>query len=92
MFRERAHAWQAPDDLFRLDSWMQVLLGQGVKPEHYHHLAKTMSDQDLNQFLTGMRNTINRIVERMPAHQDFLNQHCKANDDIWQKAAAGPAS
>lgn len=86
MFRERAHAWQAPDDLFRLDSWMQVMLGQGIKPEHYHHLARTMSDQDLTQFLTGLRAAISRTVERMPAHQQFLDHYCKANDDIWRTA------
>lgn len=58
MFRESAHAWQVEGELFRVDSWTQVMLGQGIKPEHYHHVTKAMSDQDLSQFLNGLKASI----------------------------------
>jgi tryptophan 7-halogenase len=83
MFKERAHAWQGGEELFRLDSWMQVMFGQGVRPEHYHHMTKAMSDQDLNQFLSGIRASIRGTLDRMPQHQEFLDQYCKASADIW---------
>lgn len=35
-WRERAHAWQAADELFRVDSWTHVLMGQGIVPAQHH--------------------------------------------------------
>ncbi len=91
MFRDRAHAWQGANELFRVDSWTQVMLGQGIEPRHYHHLPRAMTDDDLTRFLQGMKGSIAQAVERMPSHQDFVNQYCKASNDIWQtpKPAAG---
>jgi tryptophan halogenase len=83
MFRERAHAWQGDRELFRVDSWTQVMLGQGITPEHYHGMTRAMSDQDLKQFLEGLRTSIARTVERMPPQQDFIDQYCKAGNDVW---------
>lgn len=92
MFRDRGHAWQGADELFRLDSWTQVMLGQGIMPEHYHYMTRAMSDQDLKRFLDSIRGSVNRALMNMPAHQDFLNQYCKAPDDIWGMAKpAAPA-
>lgn len=81
MFRESAHAWQVEGELFRVDSWTQVMLGQGIKPEHYHHVTKAMSDQDLSQFLNGLKASISQAVARLPGHQEFIDQYCKAGGD-----------
>jgi tryptophan halogenase len=77
MFRENAHAWQADGELFRVDSWTQVMLGQGIVPRHYHHFARVMSDKDLRQFLTGMKGSIQQAVAKMPMHQEFVDSYCK---------------
>ena len=90
MFRERGHAWQGAEELFRVDSWTQVMLGQGITPEHYHYMTRAMSDQDLTRFLDSIRGSVNRALEGMPPHQDFLNSYCKASDDFW--TAAKPAA
>jgi tryptophan 7-halogenase len=86
MFRERAHVWQRESELFRTDSWIQVMLYQGIWPEHYHHLATAMPAADLTRFLEGMRSTINRAVEQMPTHQEFLDRYARADAEIWAKA------
>jgi len=78
MFRESAHAYQLDAELFRVDSWAQVMLGQGITPRHYHQVTKMMSDQDLVRFLGGMKAQIAQVVERLPAHQDFIDQYCKS--------------
>ncbi|MFL6551131.1 MAG: tryptophan halogenase family protein, partial [Povalibacter sp.] len=83
MFKERAHAWQADGELFRVDSWTHVMLGQRIQPAHYHQLTQAISDQDLKKLLDGIKGTISRVVERMPTHQDFLNHYCKASEEIW---------
>ena len=86
MFKERAHAWQADSEIFRIDSWTHVMLGQGIRPKHYHHLTHAMSDQDLTRFLSSIKESISRTVAQMPSHQEFLDQYCKASSDIWGAA------
>jgi tryptophan halogenase len=77
LFTERAHAFQSDGELFRVDSWTQVMLGQGVKPKHYHHVVKMMGDNELSRFLNGYRAQIAKEVEMLPNHQDFIDQYCK---------------
>ena len=79
LFKENAHAYQADGELFRVDSWTQVMFGQGIMPEHYHQATRAMKEKDLAQFLGTLRTTISQAVARLPNHQDFVNQYCKAS-------------
>jgi tryptophan halogenase len=88
MFRQSAHAWQSEGELFRVDSWSQVMIGQGIRPEHYHHSTKGMSDQDLRQFMTGLKASIRQTVDKMPTHQDFLDRYCKSGSDMRKAVAS----
>lgn len=88
MFRERGHAWQRDNELFRLDSWAQVMIGQGIRPEHYHHLTKALPDPQLAKFLESIRTGINNAVSGMPSHQEFVDRYARAGDDIWKTAGA----
>ena len=36
LFRSSGHLFHEPDDLFRESSWVQVMLGQGIRPEGWH--------------------------------------------------------
>jgi tryptophan halogenase len=83
LFRETAYAWQADGELFRVDSWTQVMLGQRIRPKTYHPGARVLGDQDLTRFLTDYSSSIAQTVSRMPAHQDFVNQYCKASNSVW---------
>ncbi len=87
LFRSRAHIWQPEGEIFRTDSWVHVMLYQGIRPEHYHYLATAMPDQDLRQFLDHTRQTINSAVARMPTHQEFVDHYARASDEIWNKPA-----
>lgn len=76
LFKQNAHAYQADGELFRVDSWTQVMFGQRIMPEHYHELVKTMKEPDLKQFLTGMNISIKQAVSQLPQHSDFVSQYC----------------
>lgn len=78
LFRDRAHAWQGEDELFRLDSWTHVMLGQGITPRSHHLLARGLKDADLAHLLEAIRTPIRRRVEAMPTHQAFLESYCRA--------------
>jgi len=78
LFKENGFAFPREPELFRLDSWLHVMLGQGLKPRNHHSIFQTMSDEELVKHLTNTRNTIADAVSKLPNHQEFVNQYCKA--------------
>ncbi len=78
MFQESGHAFQAEGELFRVDSWVQVMLGQNLIPQNYHHFAKSMKDSDLKKFLSELRSSVKQTVTQLPTHQHFVDYYCKS--------------
>ncbi|NYT40706.1 tryptophan 7-halogenase [Sphingomonas sp. R-74633] len=74
-FRDGAIAWQASDDLFRVDSWVQVMLGQRLEPRSYHHMGRMIVEGELQTALGKLKSDIARTVAQMPAHQAFLERY-----------------
>jgi tryptophan halogenase len=74
-FRDGAIAWQASDDLFRVDSWVQVMLGQRLEPRSHHHMGQMIVEGELQAALGKLKSDIARTVEQMPAHQAFLERY-----------------
>jgi tryptophan 7-halogenase len=61
------------DELFTEEGWLQVMLGQGIRPNGYHPLADGPSDADLAVFLDTVRRHVGAAVGRMPTHDTFLH-------------------
>jgi tryptophan halogenase len=76
LFRESAQAYQAPGELFQVDSWLQVMLGQRVQPRTHHHMGRLMSSEQLNRALGDLRANIASAVSELPGHQAFLDRYC----------------
>jgi tryptophan halogenase len=83
LFRENAYAFQSDSELFRVDSWTQVMLGQRIQPKTYHPAARLIGDQELVKYLAEFRASVTQTVARLPIHQDFVNQYCKAANSVW---------
>lgn len=75
LFREGAHAYQASDELFRTDSWVQVMLGQRLLPEGRHAFGKLMGREQLQGALANLAANIDATVARLPLHEDFLDRY-----------------
>lgn len=82
LFRDNAQAYQTSDEVFRVDSWVQVMLGQRIEPRGHHHLARLMGSQQLHGALAGLRSSIARAVEKLPAHQEFIGRYCAAGEPV----------
>lgn len=78
LFKETGRIFTSEGELFRVDSWAQVMLGQGVFPQQYHQIAAIMKQHELEKFLSDIRNTIDKAVSGLPTHQEFLAQYCRA--------------
>lgn len=64
------------DELFTEVGWLQVLLGQGVRPAGHHPLADQLSAGELAEFMNMIRSVIQHETGTMPAHADFVARHC----------------
>ena len=78
LFKESAMAYQAPDEMFRVESWMQVMLGQRLRPRGYHHMGRMLGPDRLRVALDTLKNSIAGAVAKMPSHRQFLESYCGA--------------
>lgn len=76
LFKESAQAYQANDELFRVASWLQVMLGQRLMPQSYHHLARLMPAAQLAEALDNLEARIATQVRALPTHQSFIDTYC----------------
>ena len=75
LFRETARVFRAPNELFTENSWIQVMLGQGIVPRQYHPVADLMGDNELAGFLENIRNGIEHTLKQLPKHQDYVARY-----------------
>lgn len=78
LFKENGRVFKREFDLFGEESWIQVMLGQGVMPRAYHPVVDSMDDDALGNFLRDLRDSTKKIVDRLPAHQEFIDYYCKS--------------
>jgi len=78
LYKHNAIAYQDDSDLFRVDSWNQVMRGQGLTSTGYHHMGHLVADEQLKSALAELKANINRAVAAMPNHAAFLRQYCAA--------------
>jgi tryptophan halogenase len=80
LFRETGRVFRVPNELFAENSWIQVMLGQGILPRQHHPIADLMGDAELSRFLGDIRGLVDRTVRQLPQHQAYVDTYCKAGD------------
>jgi tryptophan halogenase len=78
LFKDTARVFRAREDLFQENSWVQVMLGQGIMPEQFHQVTNVMSDEELTRFMQGIKSRVKNTVAKLPPHQAYVAQYCKA--------------
>lgn len=78
LFKANGRFFREADELFGVTSWVQVLLGQRLEPRGYHPMVDNLSKGELNEFVGNIKAVIEKCVDAMPMHQEFIEQNCKA--------------
>lgn len=78
LFKKTGKVYKRDYDLFGEESWIQVMLGQGIMPESYHPVVDAMSDEELRDLLQGWRSATRQKVDKLPKHQEFIDYYCKS--------------
>jgi tryptophan 7-halogenase len=80
LFRHSGVIEQYKDGLFTPPSWLSVLVGQGLTPEHYNPLADAMPLDMLLGRLDLLQTEIRDRVDEMPRHGSFVARYANARD------------
>lgn len=75
LFRRSGIIQPTNEELFKVASWLFVMVGQGVMPEHHHHMGALLGDARLRNALDTLAKNINQAVSALPAHRDFLARY-----------------
>ncbi|MHA3840508.1 tryptophan halogenase family protein [Sphingomonas aestuarii] len=82
LFRETGRVFRRNEELFAENSWVQVMMGQGIMPQSWHPIAAKLSDDDLERLLTTVRDGVARTVATLPAHATYVTRYCGAYDTM----------
>jgi len=78
LFRSRAALPNHQYGLFARDSWLSVLVGQGIIPAGYDRLADAFALPTVVDRMTELRNRIQTNVDAMSSHGAFISDYCQS--------------
>ena len=87
IFRKNGYVWPDKVNLFRIDSWLQVMMGQGVFPESHHRATRIPGTASLQQTLDQIRANVASNLAQMPDHQAFIDRYCPIPDELDHRAS-----
>ena len=76
LFRETGRVFRKNEELFAENSWVQVMMGQGIIPQSHHPIAAKLSDEELERLLTMLRSNVTKTVASLPEHAAYVTRYC----------------
>ncbi len=78
LFRETGRVFRKNEELFAENSWVQVMMGQGIEPQSWHPIAEKLSPDELDRFMAGLRESVARTAATLPDHHAYVARYCGA--------------
>ena len=78
LYRSNGRLSHAEQDLFGDASWLQVMHGQRIEANGYHPFADVRPASEVAEFLGNVEKVVQKCVDFMPSHADFIRQYCAA--------------
>ena len=78
LFRDTARVFRRNEELFAENSWVQVMMGQGIVPAAHHPVAEKLTDDELARLLQLLRDQVERTVTGLPDHAAYVARYCGA--------------
>jgi tryptophan halogenase len=77
-FKKNGRIYRNSSEMFNDLSWLEVMHGQGIRPQAYHPLVDRMPVEEISKRLESVKRVIDKSVDYMPTHAQFIAEHCKA--------------
>lgn len=79
LFKSNGRIFRFNSELFSDMSWFEVMYGQGIRPHRYDAMVDIFTEEELSRRMDSIKGVIGRSVDRMPTHQEFIDQFCRAD-------------
>jgi tryptophan halogenase len=76
LFRSHGRILREDTELFPIQSWLFVMMGQNIVPRSYDPMTDSLNPDKIMSNLDSIRATVRRCADAMPAHQDFIDKNC----------------
>ncbi|HEX4078263.1 MAG TPA: tryptophan halogenase family protein [Rhizomicrobium sp.] len=76
LFRSYGRILRDDTEIFPIQSWFYVMIGQNIIPRRHDPLTDTVDARKIAAKLDEMRATVKKCAEAMPAHCAFIETHC----------------
>lgn len=77
LFRDSGRIFRFQDDLFTENSWLAVMLGQGVTPARYDPVADSIPAEEMQRALLNLKASILKAVQLLPEHAAYIQSYCR---------------
>jgi tryptophan halogenase len=84
LFASSGRVFRFQDDLFTEDSWLAVMLGQGVRPRGYDRLTDRIAHDELLANMGRLKDVVLKSALSLPPHQAFIDTHCRGAAEVAQ--------
>ncbi|MEE4204495.1 MAG: tryptophan 7-halogenase, partial [Halieaceae bacterium] len=77
LFRDSGRVFKPQDDVFAENSWVQVMMGQGLTPSGWHNIVDALSREQLAGMMQQIAGKVAAGSQTLPQHQDFVTHYAK---------------
>ena len=78
LFAANGRVFREDDELFAEESWIQVMIGQGLLPAAPDPLVAVTPRTEVDRYLADTEQVIAKCVALMPSHEAFVAKTCAA--------------
>jgi tryptophan halogenase len=78
LFNSNGRVYREGAELFAEVSWVQVMFGQGLRPQSYHPLVDLHTKDEITAYLSDVQTVIKKCVDVMPTHAEYIAKNCAA--------------
>lgn len=78
LFRANGRIFRENEELFGVESWLQVMIGQRIRPRSYDPLVDALAPELIERYLADVQKVIERCVAVMPTQKEFIARNCAA--------------
>lgn len=78
LFRETGRIIRENEELFTEVAWLQVLWGQGIRPEGFHPIARQLTSAQSSEFMDHVETLVRATAQCLPDHAAYIAAHVAA--------------
>jgi tryptophan halogenase len=78
LFRSHGRLLREDNELFPMQSWLYVFVGQNILPQSDDPMAGILDAKAVTDNLANIREVVRQCAQTMPLHEAFIQQHCAA--------------